>query len=136
MLFEVVKMLKKKLGAEAIEMDWGSERDIENYFKIPSTLIIPENCEKTGFAVFTSCNKILKEVIFPDGCKEIGDSAFMYCEKLEKVVISGSVERICNSAFYGCENAEIILKKLEKDFEKIGPYAFEYCKNVKEETRN
>ena len=128
-------MLKKKLGAEAIEMDWGSEKDIKDCFKISSTLIIPENCEKTGFAVFMSCNKILKEVIFLDGCKEIGDSAFMYCTNLRKVIIPKSVERVCNSAFYKCEDTEIILKKPKKDYE-LEPYAFEYCKNVKEETRN
>ena len=77
-------MLKKKLGAEGIERNWSGEC-ISRYFKIPSTLIIPDGCKKTGNWVFQYCT-ILKEVIISEGCKRIGIDAFKGCEKLEKLV--------------------------------------------------
>ena len=107
-------MLKKRLGIEAIEMvNWDYDF-IYNYYKIPSTLIIPE------------------------GCKKIGKYAFSGCLNLKKVIISGSVNRIGDSAFWGCEDAEVILEKPEWEFKRIGDYAFYNCKSVEyveEETR-
>lgn len=111
MLLRIVRMLKKKLGAEAIEIDqyWCV---LGNYFKIPSTLIIPEVCEK------------------------IGANAFQCCPGLKKVVIPENVEEIGRSAFICCQNATIILKKPEHEFKNIGQDAFWGCEDVKEETRN
>lgn len=104
-----VKMLKKKLGINAIECNWPDDNcSLKDYFKIPSTLIIPESCEKVGYA------------------------AFWYCKELRKVVIPESVEEIRSGAFSGCREATIILKKPEKDF-KIGYNAFDKCRDVKEE---
>lgn len=97
-------MLKKKLGIHAIERDWDIGIKLRHYYKIPSILIIP------------------------DGCREIGNLAF-YNEELEKVVIPGSVEKIGEFAFCGCENAEIKLMKLKKS-RKIGPCAFKDCKKL------
>lgn len=46
-------MLKKRLGAEAIEMGWPDDDcNLEDYYKVPSSLIIPEGCEKVGRRVF------------------------------------------------------------------------------------
>ena len=105
-------MLKKKLGIEAIEGDLYNDEELTKYFKIPSTLTIPE------------------------GCVRIGNFAFWRCEELEKVVIPKSVGWIGLHAFWGCKNATIILKKHKKDFEEIDELAFYGCKDVKEKVRN
>ena len=93
-------MLKKRLGIEAMERSW--EFGISYFYKIPSTLIISESCEK------------------------IGDRAFECCWKLRKVTIPGSVEEIGDYAFAGCMNAKIIVgpRCRVKD---IGRYAFKDC---------
>lgn len=103
-------MLKKKLGTEVIERDWEYDGVI-NYFKIPSTLVIPKSVWK------------------------IGKRAFDNCEKLREVKIPKSVWRIEAYAFYNCRNATIIHKKL-RSFKIISQTAFLRCKDVKEETGN
>lgn len=109
-------MLKKKLGIECIELDWNERFDfIYDYYKIPSTLIIPK------------------------GCMKVGRSAFEGCKKLRKVEISGNVDWINSNAFRGCTKATIILKKPESEFKYIGKDAFIRCKSVEyaeEKTRN
>ena len=112
MLLIIVKMLKKRLGIEAFERDWDGFRCLKDYFRISSTLIIPEGCEKVGYR------------------------AFKCCKKLEKVVIPKSVTEIRGWAFWGCGNATITLKKLKEEFKYISPDAFDYCKDVKEKIRN
>lgn len=104
-------MLKKKLGIEAVERDW-YDYSIEDYFKINSTLIIPE------------------------GCLWIGYAAFQGCERLEKVEIPKSVRWIEGYTFSGCVDATIILKKPKKDFEEIGETSFDGVRYVKEEIRS
>ena len=106
-------MLRKKLGVEAIERNWSYSKMISAYyFKIPSTLIIPESCNRIGAAAF--CGSLeLKKVIIPKGIKYIG-----------------------NYAFWDCSKAIIILKKLESEFKYIGSCAIDDCKDVKEETGN
>ena len=162
-LLITVDMLKKKLGIECIELDWNERFDfIYDYYKIPSTLIIPKGCVKVGRSAFedwSGCRRRLKKVIIPESVKrigtgafadcknlkevsipksveEIGERAFIDCKKLEKVVIPESVKMIRRAAFCGCKNATIILKKPENDFEEINDSAFVGCKDVKEETRS
>lgn len=151
-------MLKKKLGAECIE-----ERiincHISWFYKVPSTLIIPEGCRGIRFEVFDSCRKLkkveipesvkkiekyafagcisLKEVVIPKSVEKIGDCAFYSCNKLEKVVIPGSVKEINNWAFGGCTSAEITIENTEKSI-AIGRCVFDGCRKVsyaEEETR-
>jgi len=100
-------MLKKRLGLEAIE----EYSCLDSYYKISSTLIIPEDC------------------------REIGSYAFYECERLREVSIPESVEGIGDWAFKDCEDAVIILRKPKNKY-KIGPYAFWGCKDVKEEVRD
>ena len=88
-------MLKKRLGIEAIE----KYNCLDSYYKISSTLIIPESC------------------------KRIGGLAFYKCERLREVIIPESVEGIGISAFENCWTAAIILRKPKNKY-KIGPYAF------------
>ena len=151
-------MLKKRLGLEAIETDWYSDVNLTNYFKIPSTLIIPEGCNRIGKCAFWRCEK-LREVVIPESVKDIGNTAFNNCKKLENVIISEGVESIrhfafseCKSlekveipksvkeigsyAFYDCEKTIIILQKPKNEFNEIQIQAFSGCKDVKEETRN
>lgn len=92
-------MLRKKLGIECIERNW-KEKYISSYFKIPSTLIIPE------------------------GCVRVGKSGFWGCEKLREVIIPKSVEEIGYRAFDGCLRTTIILKKPMREFKSIGCNAF------------
>lgn len=158
-LLEVVEMLKKKLGLEVIEMNWASiTYGIKDFFKVPTTLVIPDGCEKVGNYAFYECEE-MKEVIIPESVEEIGDFAFCDCWWLEEVVIPGSVREIRAYAFYDCSKlreavipvsveyigdyafedcreATIILKKPEKNFKYIGNFALDGCKDVKEEARN
>ena len=130
-------MLKKKLGPEAVERDWSWYiKSLKDYFKIPSTLIIPEGCRWIGGYTFEYC-WWLKKVEIPGSVKNIGGCAFRCCEKLGKVVIPESVERIGYCAFYYCSNATIILRKPRSEYKFIGRYrVFDDVKDVKEEIRN
>lgn len=112
MVVKMLSMLKKRLGVDAIERGQFCLSSLKDYFKISSSLIIPE------------------------GCRKIGDRAFRDCYKLEEVIIPNSVEWIGNYAFVWCRNAVIILKKPRSEFRYIGDYAFENCRDVKKETRN
>lgn len=106
-------MLKKRLGAEAIESSWSFDY-IFLYYRIPPTLIIPE------------------------GCNVIGRCAFHGCDGLKKVVIPESVKWIGRCAFLGC-GSEVILRKPKSKFKYIEEDAFSFCKSVeyvKEETRS
>ena len=95
-------MLKKKLGIEAIEVNWSVRHNcLIDYFKIPSTLIIPEGCDHIGDYAFWSYNE-LKEVIIPKSVVEIGYKAFFECRELEEVEILGSVRAIGKSSFERC----------------------------------
>lgn len=156
-LLKVLGMLKKKLGVEAVEMGWTGRR-LFNYYKISSTLIIPEGCVEIGNFAFSSCERFrevvipeniknigigafwlcgeLKKVIIPKSVKEIKDRTFQSCRNLREVIIPESVEEIGYGAFDGCEEATIILKKPEKDFKYIDKWAFGGCKDVKEEIWN
>ena len=84
---------------------------VGNYFKVPSTLIVPEGCEK------------------------IGHFAFEFCSRLEEVKIPKNVEEIGYRAFGECNNATIILRKLESEFKEIEDEAFYGVRYVKEEIR-
>lgn len=55
----VLDMLKKRLGAAAIEKGWPNSNEwLSDYFKISSPLIIPESCEKIGMYAFWCCENI------------------------------------------------------------------------------
>lgn len=148
----VVEMLKKRLGAEGIEKVW-NEDHISYYYKIPSSLIIPEGCVKVGDCAFLECRRLkkvsipgsvkkinygafwgcckLREVIIPEGVVKIGNYAFYKCEELKEAVIPESVNDIGNFAFGGCPVADIILHKPWSKFEFIATNAFLGCKDVK-----
>ena len=112
MLFVVVDMLKKRLGIEAIERNWSCDEMISAYyFKIPSTLIIPDSVER------------------------IGEGSLRCCKKLKKVVIPESVKEIGMYSFFGCFGAIVILKKPES-VKEVGYKAFIGCRDVKKEIRN
>ena len=148
-------MLKKKLGLEAIERDFEAWRKyMSAYFKVPSTLAIPDGCERIGkyaflcsrleeviipksvyvirVGAFEDCDK-LKEVVIPEGVVRIEEFAFNGCKKLEKVVISESVEYIGISSFCWCNEAVVTLKKPRSEFNFIATNAFNSCIDVKEE---
>ena len=129
-------MLKKKLGIESIESDWPWGNRLETYFKLPSSLVIPDGCERVGDRAFRDCEE-LRKIDIPKSVKKIGGGAFEYCKKLREVVIPESVERIGTLAFAYCDNTTtIILRKPKKDFKFIGNSAFYYTKYVKEEIRS
>jgi len=128
-------MLKKRLGLEAIEVNWASiNLSIKHFFKVPTTFVIPDGCEIVGNYAFYECVE-MKKVIIPESVEEIGDFAFCGCWWLEEVVIPVSVEYIGDCAFEDCREATIILKKPESEFRYVGPWAFDGCRHVKEEIR-
>lgn len=128
MLLKVVKMLKKRLGIEAIERDW--ENFLGNLiycYKISSTLIIPEGCRVIGERSFENCVR-LKEVKIPESVKEIGDFAFEGCYELEEVVIPESVVKIRYGAFWNCLELKKVV--ISEGIKEIGDYAFRYCEKL------
>lgn len=131
-------MLKKRIGIEAIEKYWSWSKRLSNYFKIPTTLIIPDGCEKIGNRVFECCEK-LKEVVISRSVKSIGTCSFGGCNRLEEVIIPENVESIGDHAFEGCEKATIMImnKSSESDFKFLGRHVFRHStvSYVKEETR-
>ena len=144
-------MLKKRLGIEAIEREW-YDNFIFNCFKIPTTLIIPENCRLIGYSAFQNCKMLeevkiprftktisycafldcsnLKEVVISEGVENIGDEAFRGCKRLREVIIPKSVESIGHQGFWRCDNAIVILRKPMIEFKKVGSSAFYKCKSV------
>jgi hypothetical protein len=71
--------------------------------------------------------------LVPEYARDIADSAFselkwLDSEELTGVVIPNSVERIGNSAFFGCENLTSV--ELPKELKVIGEYAFYGCKGL------
>ena len=109
----VLRMLKKRLGTEAIEKDWMEK--LTNYFKIPSTLIISEGCEKIGKYVFLCCNK-LEEVVIPGSVKEIGYGVFWDCKYIRKVTILDGCRLIGDRSFSECDRLDefVIPKSVKK----------------------
>lgn len=122
-------MLRKRLGLEVIERGGLRAR---RYFKIPSSLIIPESCKKIGSSAFENCIS-LREVVFTESVEYIGRCAFEGCWWLKKVVIPKGCKVIEDNAFWGCEEATIIImnKSSESDFKYFGRRAFRDCKEVK-----
>ena len=132
-------MLKKKLGLEAIEINWQRKMkntdQISDFYKIPPTLIIPEGCEEIGMRAFRDC-KVLERLKIPGSVKKIEVWSFLRCYGLKKVEIPKNIEDIGIGAFKDCNNATIILRKSRKDFKYIGQEAFGGVKDVKEEIRS
>ena len=143
-------MLKKKLGAEALELNWSWEKNLTNHFKIPSTLTIIEGCKWIGSSVFWEC-WWLKKVIIPESVEYIGFYAFKGCQKLKEVIIPKNVEEIRDYAFWDCGSLkEVVIpdgvKKIEgfifcdciglekvivpKSVKLIGICAFDGCNNA------
>lgn len=102
-------MLKKKIGAEAIEKGWPDSNEwLSDYFKILSTLIIPESCERIGIYAFWCCEKI-KVVYIPKNIKSIGRNAFGRCSNLKNIVCEKKVVTIIESSCsFGFDNFESI----------------------------
>ena len=121
-------MLKKKLGIEAIEEDW--EYDcIYNYYKISSTLIIPDGNKRIGNSAFWGCDW-LREVEIPESVKFIGELAFKCCYNLKKVKIPDSVEYIRKYAFARCWDLGEV--EIPEGVKEIGYHAFESCRKLEE----
>lgn len=129
-------MLKKKLGLEAIEIDWHCvyigtryEGCIEDYYKIPSTLNIPEGCKKIGRNAFVQCVK-LDEVIIPGSVEWIGSGSFWNCRYLKTVKILKGVKKIGDNAFWTCPRLKEVI--MSEGIKEIGIAAFSWCHNLKE----
>lgn len=92
-----LEMLKKRLGLEVIERDWKGKYT-SNFFKIPTTIIIPEDCVRIGSYAFRYCLR-LKKVKISKNVKEIGECAFWCCTNLKKAIIPKSIKIIGEFAF-------------------------------------
>lgn len=110
MLFVAVNMLKKKLGINAIERDWGNANEIDDYFKIPSTLIIPEGCEWIGRCIFW-CYGRLERVVIPKSVVKIGDWAFNGLKNTE-IVIKNKNIRLGANVFTCCRKVEYVEEEI------------------------
>lgn len=124
-------MLKKRLGLEAIEADYELGENlnfIENTYKIPSSLIIPEDCKRIGRNAFIQCVK-LDEVIIPGSVEVIGNGSFWNCRYLKTVKILKGVKKIGDNAFWTCSRLKEVI--MSEGIEEIGISAFCWCDNLR-----
>ena len=84
-------MLKKRIGTAAIEKDWpDSNVCLSDYFKLPTSLIIPEGCARIGLYAFWGCNEI-EAVYIPKSIRSIGWHAFLRCNNLKNIICEEEV---------------------------------------------
>lgn len=95
-----LEMLKKRLGLESIERGWYGDC-LNNYYKIPTTLNIPDSCEKIGMCAFWGCKK-LREVTIPKSVRGIGYNAFWGCYET-KIILEASKNFYISSNFEDCK---------------------------------
>ncbi|MBQ8965192.1 leucine-rich repeat domain-containing protein [Ruminococcus sp.] len=72
-------------------------------------IFLPENVECIGRGAFAMCESLL-EVTIPKGVRELKPATFMDCISLKRVVLSDSRAKICDGAFYGCDNYIAVVK--------------------------
>lgn len=129
-------MLKKKLGIEAIESDWGySHGNIGytySYFKIPSSLIIPENVVEIGFRAFSGCDEI-KKVVIPKNVRKIGVDSFYECRNLKELELAEGVLIIDNWAFAGCSKLKEVV--IPESALMVGDCVFTDYRTIKIESK-
>ena len=86
---------------------------VARYYDMPSRVVIPSSYNGkpvTRIGRFTTSgrndcpNRTVEEIVLPNTIKEIDDYAFYYYVALKSLSIPSSVERIGDSAFYGCDN--------------------------------
>ena len=94
--------------------------------------IIPEGAEEIGTRAF--CNSgirdDLRSVRIPGTVKKIGDNAFQGCDKLTDINIPGSVEQIGEGMFWGCRSLRRIV--IPGSVKRIGNRLFEDCTELSE----
>lgn len=75
------------------------------------------------------CFKISSTLIISESVERIGDKAFFDCEKLRKVIIPGNVKSIGNYAFCDCMRLEEV--EILEGVVKIEYSTFQDCKMLK-----
>lgn len=80
-----------------------------------------------GSGTFT--DTAVTKVVISDTVKKIGNKAFYNCNTLETVIIPETVEKIGNYAFFGCKALESIT--LPDSLKGIGISAFKNCTSLK-----
>ena len=88
----------------------GAQSNIESWNYQNGVLTITGDGYKTDDTWQEHWDQITK-VIFQNGVTEISYECFMECPNLEEVEIAGSVKRIEDYAFYGCENLSKVTMK-------------------------
>lgn len=92
----------------------------------PKYVVIPSYV-KTVADVFYADERI-EEVVISEGVERIGDSAFFGCKELERVEVPNSVKKIDGWAFYGCPKLRNVTIP---DGAEIGEYSFGACEKIK-----
>ncbi|MCL2323723.1 MAG: leucine-rich repeat domain-containing protein, partial [Oscillospiraceae bacterium] len=87
-----------------------------------TSITLPKTLKTIGSRAF--CNSSLKSIHIPEGVEFIEEGAFAYCDSLEEIFWDGEIYKICDNAFYGCDElTRIPLLKTKY----IGKNAFNGC---------
>lgn len=91
--------------------------------------------DKSGITLISyNEDSLLDRFEVPDGVTIIEDEAFKGNETIQEVVISDSVKRIGNRAFYGCKNLQKVKlgKGMGQEDSSSGSFIFYGCPNLTE----
>ncbi|MBQ6553185.1 MAG: leucine-rich repeat domain-containing protein [Clostridia bacterium] len=96
------------------------------YLGNPRYVTIPSYVKAVADVFYAS--EEVEEVIISEGVERINDSAFFGCTALEKVEIPNSVKKIGDWAFYGCPKLRGVNIP---DGAELGAYSFGACEKLK-----
>lgn len=128
-IYEIDEVKYKISAHSAYVTDWNDLRR-DTIFTVPSEVFVNEkkiNVVGIDRRTFNNC-KNLRHIILPNTVKWVGSYAFAN-SSLTTIVLSDSIKRINEGAFYGCEFLREI--ELPKSLKYIGDYFFGNCKSLK-----
>lgn len=103
-------------------------REYAFYKSSLETVVLNNNVKEIGFMAFYDCEE-LTSIVNSGSVEKIYDWAFEGCENLKSITLGSNLTYIGDGAFYGCKNLQSIV--VPDSVKQIGGWAFEDCENLK-----